>query len=174
MVIYIPLILVAALGSAKNMNNLSQMTNSTAGYIGDTVVDAAGTIVGSWEYGLRRSTDDGVSFSDLPTTYFTNGLGAGYGNAAIYGIFKAPNGALFAATEHDGISFSTDSGASWAWLGIDEVNPGQVFPFGNPHVVRFNASGQPVVGTGFGAIFVHTGAISPITCEPSKMETPSR
>jgi hypothetical protein len=136
-----------------------QIPNSVASYFSDRTLDQNGNLVHVTQTQtnqVARSADDGMTLQTIGSY-----SSSGYGSHVPYGVSKAPDGTLYVGTEHDGVHYSTDDGVTWSWLGVYEVYPGQVYPFGNAHVIKVNAGGQPVVGSGQGGIFVHVGSIAP-------------
>ncbi len=139
----------------------SAITGTTSYYPGDQVQLANGNILRCLEYDILKSTNDGVSFTSINNTYFaTSGGGSGYGSNAVYSIYQAPDGTVYAATDHDGVHYSTDYGVTWHWLGINATDSSML----NIDALKVNSAGQLLVGAGFGGVFVHTGAVSPLTC----------
>jgi hypothetical protein len=124
-----------------------QVVNSGAYYEADHAIDVDGAIIQTSEHMIRRSTDDGQSYTDI---------GPVDPQVAAYCIAVGSTGIWYVGSENTGIYYSTDKGKTWKSLGYMEVYPDQLYPFGNPSSIRF-ASGQPIVTTGQGGVFLHTG-----------------
>ncbi len=134
-------------------------TLSAAAFLYDYTTDVSGNVLATnvvTTNNIRRSTDDGVTFSSFATI-----------DAPCYGddsrpmsIYRAPtsiapDNTIFAGPHNDAVHYSTDNGATWTCMGAPA---GSIF--GGISFVRITGSGQPIIGGEYGQINVHTGAWS--------------